>query len=262
LPVGPNFTRQKLIDRFYAALDDKAQLLFLSHISTATGLVLPVAEICTIARSRGVLTVIDGAHAPGMIAVDLRAIGCDFYAANGHKWLLAPCGSGFLYIRPGLEHRVEPLVASWGLKYDGAKAHQRDQDGSTPYIRSHEFQGTRDPAPWLAMPAAIEFQEAIGVELVRARACELAEYTRAKMTSLTGVTPALPDDPSLRAALASYQLPAGDAAAIQRRLWDEFQIETPVLARSNGPHLRVSTHFYNSECEIDRLHAALPRVIR
>ena len=155
LPIGPQFTRQGLLDRFDAALDRRAQLLFLSHITTATGLILPLREICAMARARGVLTMIDGAHAPGMIPLDIRSLGCDFYAGNGHKWLLAQAGSGFLYIRPGLEDRVEPLIVSWGWKYDRAAAHHRDKDGSTHYIRSHEFQGVRDPAPWLAMPAAI-----------------------------------------------------------------------------------------------------------
>ncbi len=261
LPAGPEVAKQDLLDRFDAALDRNAQLLFLSHISTATGLVFPVREICELASARGVLTVIDGAHAPGMIAVDLRAIGCDFYTANGHKWLLAPCGSGFLYIRPGMEDRVEPLVASWGLKYDRAVAHQRDRDGSTPHIRSHEFQGTRDPAPWLAMPAAIDFHEQIGLEPIRRRDRELADCARRLFASLPGVTPALPDDASLRAALASYRLPRGDATQIQRQLWEKYRIETPVLARPTGPHVRVSTHFYNTEEEIDRLHAALAELL-
>ncbi|MBI3469390.1 MAG: aminotransferase class V-fold PLP-dependent enzyme, partial [Planctomycetes bacterium] len=210
LPVGPRFTRQELLDRFDAALAKPAQLLFLSHITTATGLVLPIREICNMARSRGVLTVVDGAHAPGMIPVNIRSLGCDFYAGNGHKWLLAPVGVGFLYIRPGLEERVEPLVVSWGWKYDRAQAHQRDQDGSTPYIRSHEFQGVRDPAPWLATSAAIDFVENLGLDQIEGRDRELAGYARGKLVLIPGVEPALPEDPTLAAALVAYRLPAGN----------------------------------------------------
>jgi isopenicillin-N epimerase len=261
LPIGPRFTRQDLLDRFDAALNRPSQLLFFSHITTTTGLILPVRELCAMARARGVLTMIDGAHAPGMVPVDLASIGCDFYAANGHKWLLAPAGSGFLYIRPGLEDRVEPLVASWGLKYDQAVAHQRDKDGSTPYIRSHEFQGTRDPAPWLAMPAAIEFLESLGTHQIRSRNSELARYARQKLSTIPGVGPATPDDPELSEALVSYLLPHGELDHLQRSLWDQFRIETPVLRRTGNSLLRVSTHFYNTHDEIDRLHAALVELL-
>jgi isopenicillin-N epimerase len=213
------------------------------------------------ARARGVLTMIDGAHAPGMIPLDIRSLGCDFYAGNGHKWLLAPAGSGFLYIRPGLEDRVEPLIVSWGWKYDRAAAHHRDKDGSTHYIRSHEFQGVRDPAPWLAMPAAIEFQEQIGIDAIRVRDLQLARYARLQLTQFPGVSAATPDDPELSAALVSYRLPRGPAQEIQRRLWQDYQIETPVLDRPAGPLLRVSTHFYNTHDEIDRLYSALTRLL-
>jgi isopenicillin-N epimerase len=257
LPVGPHFTRQDLLDRFESALQRPAQLLFVSHITSATGLVLPIREICDMARARGVLTVVDGAHAPGMIPVNIRSIGCDFYAANGHKWLLAPIGTGFLYTRHGLAERIEPLVVSWGWKYDRSRAHQRDQDGSTPYIRSHEFQGTRDPVPWLATPTAIDFLEQLGLDQISVRDRELAAYARRELTTLPGVAPALPNDPDLAAALVAYRLPAGDAVELQRRLWQDYQIEVPVLDRPGGPFVRVSTHFYNTTDEIDRLRSAL-----
>ncbi len=257
LPVGANFSKQDLLDRFDTALNRQTQLLFISHISTATGLILPVHEICAMARERGILSVIDGAHAPGMIDVDLDSIGCDFYAANGHKWLLAPCGSGFLFVRPGLEDRIEPLVVSWGWKYDQARSQSRDQEGSTHFIRSHEFQGTRDPAPWLAMPAAIRFAEQIGVDLIQARDRELANFSRRRLASIPGIEPMTPDDPGLSAALAAYRLPQGPAVEIQRTLWQQHLIETPVLDRPQGACLRVSTHFYNTEDEIDRLFTAV-----
>jgi isopenicillin-N epimerase len=261
LPIGPSFTRQDVLDRFESATDRRPQLLFLSHITTATGLILPIREICAMARSRGVRTMIDGAHAPGMISLDIRSLDCDFYAGNGHKWLLAPAGSGFLYIRPGLGDRIDPLIVSWGWKYDRSASHQRDIDGSTPYIRSHEFQGVRDPAPWLATRAAIDHHEQIGAAQIRARDLELARFARSKLAEIPGITPATPDDPQLSAALVAYRLPRGDAKQVQRQLWEQFRIEAPVLDRPGGPFLRVSTHFYNTHAEIDRLRSALSELL-
>jgi isopenicillin-N epimerase len=261
LPRGPAFSPQAVIDCFDAAITRRTQVVHLSHISTATGLILPVREICAIARDRGAVSVIDGAHAPGMIDVNLELLDCDFYTANGHKWLLAPAGSGFLYVRPGLEDRIEPLVVSWGWRYDPALAHERDEDGSTHFIRSHEFQGTRDPAPWLAMPAAIEFQESIGTARIQERDRELARYCRDVLRSGPGLEALIPDDATLSAALVSYRLPEWAPSDLQRRLWNEFHIETPVLDRPSGRCIRVSTHFYNTHDEVDQLGSALTRLL-
>ncbi len=261
LPVGTDFTASDLVARFDDAIDDRTQVVFLSHITTATGLVLPVREICEIARSRGAITVVDGAHAPGMIPLDLDSLGCDFYTGNGHKWLLAPVGTGFLYVRPGCEHLIEPLVVSWGWKYDRAVACERDQEGSTPFLRSLEFQGTRDPAPWFAVPAAIDFHEGIGRERILSRDRELARLVRQQLATLPGVEPAIPDDPELSAALAAYRVPYADAGELQRRLWADYRIETPVLERCGSVLLRVSTHFYNTIDEIVRLRDALEKLL-
>jgi isopenicillin-N epimerase len=89
-------------------------LLFLSHVLYTTGMVLPLRELCSEAKKRNILTMIGGAHAPGMIPLDLKTLGCDFYGANCHKWLLAPIGAGFLYVAPGNEDRLQPLSVSWG----------------------------------------------------------------------------------------------------------------------------------------------------
>src|SRR6185295_13896377 len=139
---------------------------------SATGLVLPARELCAEARRHGVLTVIDGAHAPGMFPVDVTALGCDFYAGNCHKWLLAPTGTGFLYLGPGSEDRLQPLQVSWGWHYDQARASAGNEFGSTPLLRSFEFEGIRDPCPWLAVPTAIAFQECLGWDDIRGRIAE------------------------------------------------------------------------------------------
>ena len=131
-------------------------------------MVLPARELCAEARRRGILTVVDGAHAPAFLPLNLDAIGADFYGANCHKWLLAPTGSGFLYRPPAAMDRLQPLQVSWGWRPDRAQLDERDEFGSTPRLRLFEFEGTRDPCPWLAIPAAIDFQEELGWERIRA----------------------------------------------------------------------------------------------
>jgi isopenicillin-N epimerase len=246
-----------------AALTERTRLLFFSHALSPTGLVLPAREICAEARRRGVLTVIDGAHAPAMVPVELDALGCDFYGGNCHKWLLAPTGSGFLYLGAGSADRLQPLQVSWGWHHERTRLDERDEFGSTPRLRALEFEGTRDPCPWLAVPAAIDFQAGLGWERVRGRVAELTDYVRRRLTGRCKLRPVTPAHPDLHGAMVAFRLPAGtDPVELRRRLWEEYRIEAPVIERPDRTLLRVSTHFYNTETEVDRLAEALPALLR
>jgi isopenicillin-N epimerase len=248
----------EILDALRAALSERTRLLFFSHVLSPTGLVLPAQALCAEARRRGVLTVIDGAHAPAMVPVGLDALNCDFYGGNCHKWLLAPTGSGFLYLGAGSEDRLPPLQVSWGWHHDRSRPDERDEFGSTPRLRALEFEGTRDLCPWLAVPAAIDFQAALGWPQVRGRIAELVRHVRRRLDGLAGLTPATPSHPELHGAMAAFRLPLGaDVGALRRGLWEDHRIEVPVVERPEGPMVRVSTHFYNTEEEIDRLAEAL-----
>jgi isopenicillin-N epimerase len=245
-----------------AALTDRTRLLFFSHVLSPTGLVLPARDICAEARRRGVLTVIDGAHALAMVPLQLDALGCDFYGGNCHKWLLAPTGSGFLYFGPDSADRLQPLQVSWGWHHDRTKPDERDEFGSTPRLRALEFEGTRDPCPWLAVPAALDFQERFGWDRVRGRIAELTTYVRRRLTGRCGLWPVTPAHPDLHGAMTAFRLPAGtDPVELRRRLWEQYRIEAPVIDRPDSTLLRISTHFYNTETEIDRLAEALPDLL-
>lgn len=244
----------EIVDACRAALSERTRLLFFSHVLSPTGMVLPARELCTLARRQGVLTVIDGAHALAMIPLNLAEIGCDFYGSNCHKWLLAPTGSGFLHIGPGNEDRLQPLQVSWGWQQDRKYSDARDEFGSTPRIRHLEFEGTRDPSAWLTVPAALDFQTAIGWQRIQNRNAELVSDVRSR---LSGLEPATPTHPELHGFLTAFRLPAGtDAAALRDALWKQ-RIEVPVIERPDRLLLRISTHFYNTEAEIDRLAKAL-----
>jgi isopenicillin-N epimerase len=263
MPADPG----EIVEAAVRAVTPRTRLFFFSHVLSPTGLILPAKELCAAARDRGIVTLVDGAHAPAMIPLAVDEVGADFYAGNCHKWLLAPIGTGFLVVGPGNEDRLEPLHVSWGYKPDQypigedstSKGGPDDPDayGSTPRVRYLEFEGTRDVCPWLATPAAIDFQAALGWDDVRNRIADLAAYTRGRIR-LPLATPA---DRRLAGAMTAFRLPDGlDVLWLRKALW-EHRIEVPVIERPDRLLLRVSHHFYTTEAEIDRLAEVLLRLL-
>jgi isopenicillin-N epimerase len=259
----------EIVEAATRAMTPRTRLLFFSHVLSPTGLVLPAKELCAEARRRGIITVVDGAHAPAMIPLNVTDVGADFYTGNCHKWLLAPSGAGFLVVGPGKEDRLEPLHVSWGyrpneypLGEQGAgrpDPDQSDKFGSTPRTRFLEFEGTRDIGAWLTVPDAIDFQAGIGVERIRSRIAELVAYTRERI-GRPGLKLATPSELGLHGSMTAFELPfrgAAKAAALRQAIW-KHQIEVPVVERPDRLLLRVSTHFYNTTEEIERLAEALP----
>jgi isopenicillin-N epimerase len=262
----------EIIEAAVRAMTPRTRLLFFSHVLSPTGLVLPAAELCAEARRRGIVTVVDGAHAPAMIPLDISRVGADFYTGNCHKWMLAPTGAGFLVVGPGNEDRLEPLHVSWGYKADQYPIGERepgprdpdapDTFGSTPRTRFLEFEGTRDVCPWVAVPDAIDFQAGIGVEPIRERIAELVGYTRARIGGL-GLKLATPTAAGMHGSMTAFELPVrgpAKAAALRQAIW-KHRIEVPIVERPDRLLLRVSTHFYNTRAEIDRLAEVLPQAL-
>ena len=219
-------------DELVGAIGPRTKAVSVSHITSPTALVLPVAEICAAAREAGVLSIVDGAHAPGQIPLDLDALGADVYAGNCHKWLCAPKGVGFLWARPEHQRWIEPLVVSWGY---GAE---------TSFAERHGWQGTRDPAAALAVPTAIEAHGALDLERCRRLA-----------TSFHGRLP--PVGPTPAPQMWSSEVDTSDPAALQRRLFDEHRIEVVVQEWEGRSLLRVSVGPYNEAADIERLLDAL-----
>ena len=160
---------EQVVDALFAGASPRTRLLVVSHVTSPTAVVLPVASICQRARKAGILTCVDGPHAVAMVPLDIAAVGCDYYTASCHKWLCAPFGSGFLYAAAERQAAIEPALVSWGRL-----PHQ-------PVAWQSEFHwlGTRDPAPLLAIPRAIEFLEAFGFARFRERTHGLVRGVRA-----------------------------------------------------------------------------------
>jgi isopenicillin-N epimerase len=251
----PLETAQAAADELLAGVTDRTRLIVISHVTSPTAAILPVELICRGARERGVPVCIDGPHAVAMLPVDLRQIDCDFYTASCHKWLSAPFGSGFLYVARRRQQGLKPVVMSWGGSVSGRPASWRDE---------FTWSGTRDPAAFLAIPAAIEFLERYGLDAFRRQTHELAAYARRRIGSLIGLEPLIPDSSAWYGSMIALPLPGGaepehpaQPDPLQAALWEKFRVEVPVTRWHGLTFLRVSCHLYNDRADIDRLAAAL-----
>ncbi len=251
-----------IVEAAIKAMTPQTRLFFFSHILSPTGLVLPAKELVAEARKRDIMTVVDGAHAAAMIPLNLAEINADFYCGNAHKWLLAPSGAGFMSWTETMGDRLEPMQVSWGYQKSGQPLDEPDEFGSTPRTRYLEFEGTRDPAPWLSIPTAIDFQTQIGWSHIRKRMRELSDYARQKLTAI-GLPEATPRHDALRGSLTAFELPftgKSKAQALRDAIW-KHRIEIPIVERPDRLLIRVSGHFYNTEKEIDALAEILPKAL-
>jgi isopenicillin-N epimerase len=243
----------QIVAAFRARLTERTKVLFFSHVTSPTAIIFPARELLSLAREAGVLSVVDGAHAPGQIPLDLKALDPDFYAGNCHKWLLAPKGAAFLYARGDRQDLLEPLVVSWGR--------ENHAPGPSRWIDEHEFQGTRDIAAYLSVPAALDFLAAHHGEDVRRRCHDLVRAARRGMTALTGLAPLTPDSPRWFAQMASFPLPPCDGRRLKARLYDEHAIEIPVIPLDGKQVIRVSIQSYNRQPDVDALVRAMEKLL-
>jgi isopenicillin-N epimerase len=223
------------VEEIWSGVTDRTRALFLSHITSNTAVQLPVEELCTRARERGIATIIDGAHVPGHIPLDLGALDVDYYAGNCHKWLCAPKGAGFLYVRRELQDEIQPAIVGWGF------------EGEATFLSRHENQGTRDPAAYLTVPDAIEWQRARDWDVVRQRCRDLAARTPERL----GLEPL-----GRGLQMVTMRLPECMPEDLQERLYDDYRIEIPV---ANGT-IRASFQGYNEESDLDALASALEAI--
>ncbi len=246
LPVsGPD----QITDAIAAALTDRTRLVLIDHIGSSTGVVFPVRQILDLCTSRGIDVLVDGAHGPGMIELDVTGLGAAYYTGNLHKWVCAPKGAAFLWVRPDRQAGIHPNTISHFLDEGLAEEFQ--------------WQGTRDITAWLCAPDAIEFMRQFGWDEVRRHNHELAVWAQQMLSSCWQVPASTPADGSMLGSMATLPLPGalrerfGDITALQRRLYDRDQIEVPIIEWNDRWLLRVSCQIYNDREQYERLAKAV-----
>ena len=238
-----------ILNRFEDAITARTRVISVSHITWPTGCMLPVKELAALARPRGILTLVDGAHALGMLALDLEEIGADFYASSPYKWLGAPVGTGFLFLKRESQERLWPTVASmdWDDPEGGARRYDRLSQRAGPLLQ--------------ATIKAIEFQNAIGRERIERRVRALAARLRERLEEIPEVRTYASAHPELCCGLIGFTLDGFDRQAVVDALWDRHQVwvrETDMGLNT----VRASTHHYNTGAQVDRLAEGLRDIVR
>jgi isopenicillin-N epimerase len=247
IPV-PFPSDQEFVEVFWQGVNSNTKVIILSHITSPTAILFPVKEIIKKARDRGIISIIDGAHAPGQIPLNLDEINADFYGGNLHKWLCAPKGAGFLYASPSAQKLIKPFIVSWG--------YEAEMPGTSRFIDHHEWTGTRDISSYLSVPAAIDFQEKYKWHDVRKKCLELVLQASNKITDLFGETPIMRESTNLQMCaipLSAYINPEN----LKIELYNRYKIEVPVYEWNNINIIRVSIQGYNTISDIDSLIDAL-----
>ena len=226
----------QVLNQFNDAITPRTRVMFFSHITTATGVVLPAKELCALARSKGILSAVDGAHVIGMMRLNVHELGCDMYSSSQHKWLLAPKGSGFLYVRDEVIDRLWNTIATEGW--------------DDPKIRAERFQrigSSNVPSLW-GMRAAIRLADDIGMDRIERRHRQLCDHILGEMTK-RGAESWTSPDPALRCAIATVNAPPIQRMDLEKWMWSTHKIR---IRGGEPSKLRFSTPYYLQRKDIDR----------
>jgi len=229
-----------VLNLFNDAITPRTRVMFFSHIPTVTGVVLPAKELCALARSKGILSAVDGAHVPGMMKLNLHELGCDMYSSSPHKWLQAPKGSGFLFVRDEVIDRLWNTIATEGWNDTKIRAERFQRIGSSNV-----------PALW-GLRAAVQLANEIGMERIEKRHRQTADYILKEMVK-RGAESWTSPDPALRCAIAAVNVAPIQIAEIESWMWKEKKIRI----RGGAPSkIRLSTPYYLLRKDVDRFLAA------
>jgi isopenicillin-N epimerase len=261
---GARYVRQKIrfpleskedfLNQFLSGVTAKTKLIFISHITSSTGLRLPVEEICVFAKEKNILIFIDGAHAPGQVKINLSQLDPDFYTGACHKWMLTPKGSSFLYVRNKLQHLFDPLLISWG--------YESDHPSDSQFLDYHQLQGTRDYSAFLTIPTAISFLEENNWDMVSKDCRMITQNNAARFCKLLQATPLSPVNDDFIQQLYSIPLKIEAPEKLHDLLYEKYKIQVPVMLHEGQFYLRYSIQAFNSNEDLDKLYVALEEIMK
>jgi len=248
----PITTKEKFIEDFFKGCNEKTKAIFISHITSATGLIFPAEEICAIAKEKGLITIVDGAHAPAHIPLDLSKIQADFYTGACHKWMMAPKGCSFLYATKSVQPICDPMIVSWG--YQAAKP------SHSTFLDYHQMIGTRDFSAFLTVETCIEFMEQHDWKTVGRTCHEMVLAHAPRFFSLLNSTPISPLTSEWIGQMISIPIQTTDPEKLQRTLFLDYKIEVPIMRQGNDVYLRYSINVFNTVENLDALYNAITEI--
>ncbi len=250
----PIVSKEQVIEEFWKGYTSNTKVVFLNQISSSTALIFPVKEICETAQKLGLITIVDGAHVPGHIDLNISDLNPDFYTGTLHKWMLAPKGSSFLYVKKEFQADIDPLVVSWGYESLAPSESQ--------FLDYHEYQGTNDHSAYLCTPKVIQFLEENNWK-EQSKACRklvLDHYQR--FCNLVGTQPICPISSAFLGQMASIPIKTEKPLELKELLYTKYRIQIPIMPLNGSIYMRYSINVYNSIEDLDVLYQAITDIIK
>ncbi len=250
----PIVSKAQLIEEFWKGYTSKTKVVFLNQISSATALIFPVKEICDKARQLGLITIVDGAHVPGHIDLSISELNPDFYTGTLHKWMLAPKGSSFLYVKKELQASIDPLVVSWGYESLAPSESQ--------FLDYHEYQGTNDHSAYLCTPKVIAFLKENNWKEKSLACRKLVQGNYQRFCDLVGAQPICPINDEFLGQMASIPLKTNSSLDLKDLLYSKYKIQIPIMPLNGAIYMRYSMNVYNSQEDLELLYHAITAIIK
>jgi isopenicillin-N epimerase len=251
LPVR---SMEEVVAQVTSRISGKTRMVFISHITSSTALKLPAEEICRVAKEKGILTFIDGAHAPAHIELNIPQTHADIYTGACHKWMLAPKGSSFIYIRKELQTKFDPLILSWGF--------HPEKLSPNFFAEWHMGQGTRDFSAFLAVPAAIKFMEENDWRKVSASCAGMTLKNAETLCEILDAAPLAPLSSDFTGQMFSVQIRTQRPEELQKLLFTKYRVEIPLMRHGDKVYIRYSINAFNTQDDLNHLFAALGEIRR
>jgi len=248
----PLISKEQFIEEFWKGYNEKTKAISIGQCTSATALIFPVKEICEKAKELGLITIIDGAHIPGHIPLDLKEIKADFYTGTLHKWLLGPKGSTFLYVNKNFQNRLEPLIISWG--YESAKP------AKSKFLEENEMQGTRDISAFLTVPAIMKFFKENEMEKRQAECRKTVLEQYPEFCELLHTKPLCTVSMEFLGQMCSIPIKTDKPLQLKEILYNDYKIEIPVMQRGNENYLRISYQVYNRLEDLEYLKETIKKL--
>lgn len=248
----PIESKDDFVQKFVSGITDRTRLIFISHITSSTGLRLPVEEICAIAKEKNIPVFVDGAHAPGQISVDLSSLNIDFYTGACHKWMMTPKGCSFLYVKKEWQNSLEPLAVSWG--YNPIKP------STSQFLDYHQIQGTRDYTAFLTVPHAVNFIKENNWQKVSSHYQQMTQQNAPELCRLLNSKPIAPISNDFVVQLYSAEVKTKEPEKLHDYFYEKHKIQIPLMHQNAKTYLRYSLNAFNEQKDMDKLFDAINEI--